>query len=138
MGFCTKQIYIYDRRIARTGPNPNWDQLEISTDDKPYKISSPIWHFSYRDWNHVVQKANYIAQLAADTQPVRPRLLLLVRLFAEFPTSFLKFYLLRRYCLAGADGFTMAMLSAFGRYLRVAKMLERADFGWTRLSTGSR
>jgi hypothetical protein len=30
LGFCHEQVLIYDRRIARTGPNPNWDRLDIS------------------------------------------------------------------------------------------------------------
>jgi len=138
LGFCTTQIYIYDRRIARTNSNPNWDKLDIASKEPVHLIKAPIWHFSYRDWNHVVQKANYVAQLAADTSPVRSRLGLLFRLVFEFPATFFKFYFLRRYFLAGADGFTMAMLSAFGRYLRIAKMLERADFNYTRNKTNSR
>jgi glycosyltransferase involved in cell wall biosynthesis len=32
LGFCHDQILIYDRRMARTGPNPNWDKLDISPD----------------------------------------------------------------------------------------------------------
>ena len=33
------------------------------------------------------------------------------------------------YFLAGADGFIMAVISAFGRWLRIAKMLERKRYG---------
>jgi glycosyltransferase involved in cell wall biosynthesis len=127
--FCHEQILIYDRRIARTGPNPNWDKLDIAVDDKPVTIREPLWHFSFRDWNHMVAKANYVAQLAADTQPTRPRWQLVLRTIFEFPMTFLKFYFLRRYFLGGIDGFTMAVLTAFGRYIRVAKMLEKKDHG---------
>ena len=127
LGFCHDQILIYDRRIARTGPNPNWDKLEISEKLKPHLIRAPLWHFSLRDWNHAVAKWNYVAGLAADTQKERPRAILLMRLVIEFPWSFFKFYVLRRYCLGGADGFTMAVVTAFGRFLRIAKMLERKD-----------
>ncbi len=127
MGFCHEQILIYDRRIARTGPNPNWDKLDISVKDKPHLIRSPLWHFSLRDWDHAVSKWNYVAGLAADTQKERPRAQLLMRLVIEFPWSFIKFYFLRRYFLGGADGFTMAVVTAFGRFLRIAKMLERKD-----------
>ena len=112
-GFCHDQILIYDRRIARTGPNPNWDKLDISASDKPHLIREPLWHYSLRDWDHAVSKWNYVAQLAADTQPKRSRAALLVRLVVEFPWSFLKFYFLRRYFLGGADGFTMAVVTAF-------------------------
>lgn len=129
LGFCHEQILIYDRRVARTGPNPNWDKLDITVADKPHTVREPLWHFSFRDWEHAVRKANYVAKLAASTQPDRPRLELLVRLIFEFPLTFLKFYFLRRYCLGGADGFGMATITAFGRWLRIAMMLERKDHG---------
>ncbi len=127
LGFCHEQILIYDRRIARTGPNPNWDKLDITADDAPHTLRNPIWHYSFRNWDHATAKWNYTTQLAADTQPKRSRLALMLRLIFEFPAAFLKFYFLRRYCLGGVDGFTMAMITAFGRFLRIAKMLENLD-----------
>ena len=127
--FSTVQIYIYDRRIARTNPNPNWDKLDISEAVTPYKVKAHVWHFSLRDWNHGVAKANYVAQLAADTMKPRSNGALLFRLVIEFPFTFFKFYVLRRYFLAGADGFVMAVISAFGRWLRIAMMLERNRHG---------
>jgi glycosyltransferase involved in cell wall biosynthesis len=127
--FCHEQILIFDRRVATTGPNPNWDKLDITTEAKPITIREPLWHFSYRNWDHMIAKANYVAQLAADTQPTRSRWSLVLRVIFEFPYTFLKFYFLRRYFLGGIDGFTMAVLTAFGRFARVAKMLERKDHG---------
>ena len=127
--FCHEQILLYDKRIARTGPNPNWDKLDIDTADTPHLLKNPLWHFSLRNWNHAVTKFTYVAQLAADTQRPRSRLGLLLRLPFEFPFSFLKAYFIRRYFLAGADGFVMAMVFAFGRFLRIAMMLERHDYG---------
>ena len=123
--FCHKQVLIYDRRIARTAPNPNWDALELSTSDKPHLIKAPLWHYTFRDWRHAVAKANYVARLAADTQKIRSRAYLRTRLVIEFPLTFFKFYLARRYFLGGTDGLTMAMVGAFGRYIRIAMMLER-------------
>ncbi len=126
--FNSEHIYLYDRRVARTGPNPNWDKLEITTDEKPYTVRAPVLHYSLRDWNHAVAKLNYIAGLAAETQRLPSRPVLLFRLVFEFPANFVKFYLLRRYFLGGADGFIMAVVSAFGRFLRIAKMLEMTDY----------
>lgn len=127
LGFCHEQILIYDRRIARTLPDPNTDSLAITASDQPVTVASPLWHYSYRDWNHVVAKWNFVSQLAADTQPKRSRAALLLRLLIEFPLSFVKFYFLRRYFLAGADGFILSVANSFGRFLRIAKMLERVD-----------
>lgn len=125
--FCHEYVLIYDRRVARTADNPNWDKVVSSVAAKAHKIKSPLWHYSFRNWHHMVAKTNHVAKLAADTMPVRPRWLLALRLAFEFPVSFVKFYFVRRYFLAGFDGLTQALISAFGRYVRVAMMLERAN-----------
>jgi glycosyltransferase involved in cell wall biosynthesis len=123
--FCHEQILIYDRRIARTGPNVNWDQLEISSDDSPVRLKNPLWHFSLRNLNHAVSKALFVGQLAADTQRPRSRLLLALRLPFEFPIAFLKYYFVRRYFLAGLDGFVYGVVGAFSRFIRIAMMAEK-------------
>jgi hypothetical protein len=125
-GFCHEQILIYDRRVARTGPNPNWDKLDYTTTQKPHMIRAPLWHHTFRDWNHAITKANYVAKLAADTQPQRNVFALGARLVFEFPYTFFKFYIIRRYMLGGIDGLIMAVVSAFGRFIRIAMMYEKA------------
>jgi glycosyltransferase involved in cell wall biosynthesis len=118
--FCHEQILIYDRRIARTGLDPNWDQLEITTDEKPVRLKSPLWHFSLRNLNHAVSKALFVGQLAADTQLQRSRLGLALRLPFEFPIVFVKYYF-----LAGLDGFVYGIVGAFSRFIRIAMMVEK-------------
>jgi len=72
-----------------------------------------------------VAKSIYVAQLAADTQPMRSTLFLALRLPFEFPVAFVKYYIVRRYLLAGVDGFTYGLVGAFSRFIRIAMMLER-------------
>lgn len=127
--FCHELIYVYDRRVARTIPNPNWDKLEITSRQKPVTIRAPMWHFSYRDWFHAIDKGNKVARLAAETTDRRNRLLLKLRLIGELPVTFFKFYVLRRYMLAGIDGLIMATVSAIGRFNRVAMLHEKAKYG---------
>jgi glycosyltransferase involved in cell wall biosynthesis len=129
LAFSHEQILIYDRRIARTAPYPYWDKLEIDIDEKPHVLRHPVWHYSLRDWSHAVEKVNYVARLAANADSGRPRAVLILRLLTEFPVTFFKAYFLRRYFLSGADGFTQAMIVAFGRFIRIAMMLERRDYG---------
>jgi glycosyltransferase involved in cell wall biosynthesis len=123
--FCHEQILIYDRRIARTGPNPNWDKLEIASDDAPVRLKSPLWHFSLRNLHHAVSKALMVARLAAETQPVRSRFALALRLPLEFPLAFVKYYFVRRYFLAGLDGFVYGLIGAFSRFIRIAMKVEK-------------
>jgi glycosyltransferase involved in cell wall biosynthesis len=126
LSFCHEQILIYDRRVARTGPNPNWDKLEITTKDAPVRLSNPLWHYSTRNLNHAVTKAVYVGQLAADTQPVRSSAGLTLRLIVEFPIAFCRYYFARRFFLAGGDGFAYAIVGAYSRWIRIALMRERA------------
>jgi glycosyltransferase involved in cell wall biosynthesis len=125
LSFCHEQILIYDRRIARTGPNVNWDKLEISAKDVPVRLKAPLWHFSLRNLKHAVTKAVFVGQLAADTQPMRPRVRLALRLPFEFPLAFIKYYFVRKYCLGGLDGFTYSVVGAFSQFIRIAMMYER-------------
>jgi hypothetical protein len=125
--FCHEQILIYDRRIARTGPNPNWDKLEISSPEKPRTLRAPLWHFSLRDINHAITKPLYVGSLAAETQPVRSLSGLTARMIVEFPIAFVRYYFFRRLILAGADGFLYAWIGAYSRFIRIALMRERAQ-----------
>jgi glycosyltransferase involved in cell wall biosynthesis len=126
--FCHELIYVYDRRVARTMPYPNWDKLEITSSQRPMTIRAPMWHFSYRDWFHAIDKGNKMARLAAESTTPRSHLLLKLRLIGELPASFVKFYVLRRYMLAGIDGLIMATVSAIGRFNRVAMLHEKAKY----------
>jgi glycosyltransferase involved in cell wall biosynthesis len=129
MAFCHEQILLYDRRIARTLPNPNWDKLDIKGRHETGKIREPLWHFSYRDWFHAVDKGNKVARLAAETTPARNLLLLGLRCAVELPATFVKFYVFRRYLLGGFDGLIMAVISAIGRFVRIAMLFEKARHG---------
>lgn len=126
LAFCHAQILIYDRRIARTGPNPNWDKLEISAPDAPRTLPTPLWHYSLRDLSHAISKALYVGKLAADTQPVRSVGALTARMIVEFPIAFVRYYIGRRFFLAGADGLLYAWAGAYSRFIRIALMRERA------------
>lgn len=126
--FAHEQIFIYDRRIARTMPDPNWDKLEISGRHTPHKLRHAVWHYSIRNWQHAVAKINFVAALAARTGRSRSRASIILRLLFEFPVTFFKAYFLRRYFLCGADGFIQAMIVAFGRFIRIAMILEHKDY----------
>jgi F0F1-type ATP synthase assembly protein I len=82
-------------------------------------------HRSFRDLAFAVAKLNrYSDMQAADAHG---RHVSAFRLALEFPSSFLKGYLLRRYALYGTFGLTLATVFAFGRFLRLAKMRAAAQ-----------
>jgi glycosyltransferase involved in cell wall biosynthesis len=126
-GYTQDHVLLWDRRVARTGPNPNQDKLEIDVSDRPVTVRSVLWHYSFRDWHHAINKANYVAQLAGATYDRPLGFMLKMRIVTELPLTFLKFYIQRRYCLGGLAGFNMAVITAFGRYARVLQMVEQAQ-----------
>ena len=125
--FCHEQVLIYDRRAARTILNANWDKLEHDPALKPSKIHEPLWHFSFRGWDHALGKTLYVARLFAQTSAIRSRRKLAARLVFEFPLTFLKFYFLRRYFFGGHAGFLQAVVTAWGRFIRILLMYEAAQ-----------
>ena len=44
----------------------------------------------------------------------------------EMPMQFIKVWVFRRHILGGWKGFVFSVISAFGRWLRIAKMLAKA------------
>ena len=46
---------------------------------------------------------------------------------SEFPLAFLRYYFLRRHFTGGIKGFQTAMIGAWSRFVRIARMLEVAQ-----------
>jgi glycosyltransferase involved in cell wall biosynthesis len=125
--FCHEQIYIYDRRVARTSPDPHVDRLEVTTEERPERLRELCIHYAFRNWVHASRKFTNGAELAANTLSSRSPTLLKFRLVLEFPFNFFKFYFLRRYFLGGTNGFLLAMITAYGRFIRLAAVYEKTS-----------
>jgi glycosyltransferase involved in cell wall biosynthesis len=119
------QIRLYRRSVGRFSDSTVHDTVRPPDGAKIRRLTAPMEHRSFRDLAFMVAKLNrYSDMQAADAAGRRISTL---RLVAEFPVSFLKGYVLRRYALYGAFGFTLAMTFAFLRFLRLAKMRESAQ-----------
>lgn len=115
-------VRFYHRSVGRYRDHPLFDRVD--TDVPARSLTAPIHHFPLISLHHFVEKENAYSSFAAKAAKTRRRWPLLLRLPAEMPFAFLKFYILRRHITGGWKGFMFALTAAFARTLRIAKMLE--------------
>lgn len=118
-------IRLYDRRCGRFSNSTVHDTVQMEKGTVG-ELSNIVEHRSSRSLTHSIEKLNRYSTMQAENmiqRGVKPAFFCL-RLLAEFPISFLKAYLLRRYFLKGTYGFINAMNYAFSRFARLAKYWE--------------
>ena len=119
-----KVIRLYDKRCGRFSTHPVHDSV-IMEKGEVGECRAPLWHYSFRSLNHAVEKLNYYSTMQAEAKSLRITPWIHCRFILEFTVNFFKAYFLRGYVFRGLNGFTYAMIYAFSRFLRVAKMLEK-------------
>lgn len=120
-------VRFYHRAAGRYRPHPLFDRVDLAPGVAVQRLRAAIHHFPLISWAHLVEKENRYSTFAAETGRPRRRIGLILRLAVEFPAVFLKFYLFRRHLTGGWKGFAFSMVAAFGRLLRIIKMLARAE-----------
>lgn len=120
------EVRLYHRSVARYRAHPLFDRVESEV--APNQLQAPVHHHPLLCWAHMVEKENAYSSFAAEMAGPRSRSGLLLRLPFEMPLAFLRFFLLRRHVTGGWRGFVFALVAAFARTLRIAKMLEKQDF----------
>lgn len=116
---------LYDRRRVRAPAHAVWDQFEIPAGAKVGRLKTPILHYAFTGADHLIDKLNRNSSTRARELPPKPTPLLVLRIFFGLPFYVLKRYLIDGLFRGGVYGFTFAMMSGFGRWLRDVKMYER-------------
>ncbi|MFT0891638.1 glycosyltransferase family 2 protein [Pseudochelatococcus sp. G4_1912] len=125
LAYTLAPVRLYRSDKGRYAASTVHDRVELSPDARVQRLKGAIHHFSVRSLGDQLAKLNnYTDALALDLDKRGARVSTM-RLFVEFPASFLKAYIGRRHIVRGVYGFMTAMNFAFFRYLRVAKHIER-------------
>lgn len=117
-------IRFFNRQHGMTSISATHDRVEVPKGMPVGKLDNIMYHYSIRSLAHLIEKYNSYTTLQAQTLKKKSRAKLAVRLVTEFPTAFVQYYLLRRLFTAGLYGFAVAMVKAFSRWARIAKMWE--------------
>lgn len=115
-------VRLYDKRVVRFRDSPVHDTVE--TGSRPVgRLKGPVWHFSGRSFEHIERKYDDYTSLQAKTLR-KPVWWLRLRLVFEYPSVFVRYYVLRGHFTGGRDGFTSSRIAARARVNRLRKMLE--------------
>lgn len=118
-------VRLYHRDAGRYRDHPLFDRVEVSGPVR--RMRAPIHHFPFLTWHALVEKENRYSTFQAETARPRPRAVLLARFWVEFPLVMVKGLIGRRHIFGGWKGVAFAAVIAFARFLRIVKMLARAE-----------
>jgi glycosyltransferase involved in cell wall biosynthesis len=116
---------LYDRRVVRAPDHKAWDQFDVPPGIKVGRLAGDLLHYSFRDLAQLVQKANRSSTNRGQDGRQIGRAAVIFRVLFALPFYFLKHYLERGLWRAGIYGMAVAVVAAYGRWLRDAKMYEK-------------
>lgn len=120
-----RQPRLYDRRQVHFSTSEVHDSLELAGRRAP-ALKGAVFHYSVRSIEDHMRKALERARYNANHSKRKASIALSIRLVTEFPIAFIRYYFWRRHFTGGLMGFQIAMSAAYGRFARIALMLENA------------
>lgn len=115
---------LYDRRVIRIPDHAAWDQFDVPKSIRVGRLRGPLYHHSFRDFEHFMGKLNRISTVRAHESKLKPLWVVALRIWLAPPFYFMKHFLARDHWKLGLYGVAIAGMSAHGRWLRDIKMLE--------------
>jgi glycosyltransferase involved in cell wall biosynthesis len=126
---------LYDRRVVRAPDHKAWDQFVVPAGIEVGRLVGELHHHSFRDLAHLVDKMNRTSTNNAQEGRQVGNLVVVCRMLFGLPFYFFKHFVLRGLFRAGIYGMAVAGISAYGRWLRDAKMYERTQVDRERLQS---
>src|SRR6185295_808776 len=120
-----RQPRLYDRRVVHFSTSAVHDSLELAGQRAPV-LNGGVYHYSVRSIEDHMRKSLERARYNAEHSKRKASFALRLRLLTEFPMAFARYYIWRRHFTGGMMGFQIAMSAAYGRFARIAFMLEKA------------
>jgi len=117
---------LYNKRVVRMPDHDAWDQFQLDKAITERRMQGSLFHHAYNSFESLLHKQNRMSSASVLGKPAQIRPWNFVRLFLGFPFYFLRYYLVRRWILAGLDGFCISMIGAMGSSLRDIKRYESA------------
>ena len=116
---------LYHTDIVRIPDHKAWDQFKVPKGVNPIKLKNPIYHYSFLDISHEIDKMNKTSSVRANANKLKPKSILIFRILFAFPFYFMKKYFKNRMFTAGVYGFACAATIALNRWLKDVKMYEK-------------
>lgn len=117
-------LRLYHRDFGRMSDHRYQDRVEIQS-GVTSRLRGRILHTSFISWQATLEKINfYSSQVARERVHKKQSSLVPLRLWTEFPLTFLKVWVGRRYILRGTAGLAMSITVAYLNLMRLLKTQE--------------
>ena len=116
------KLRLFKKEFGRTEGQEPHDRVSVNGAVK--RLKNPVWHYTYDDITDHVNTLNRFSSIGAQQKFVHESPFRWSDLFFRPAFRFIKGFILRRGFLDGAHGFLIALMSAYGAYLKYAKLWE--------------
>jgi len=116
------KLRLFKKEFGRTEGQEPHDRVSVNGAVK--RLKNPVWHYTYDDITDHVNTLNRFSSIGAQQKFVHESPFRWTDLFLRPMFRFIKGYILRRGFLDGSHGFVIALMSAYGAYLKYAKLWE--------------
>ena len=118
-------VRLYNRNFASMPKDLyNKDRVKVACGQKVASLKSEIHHFCILTLEQATNKYNIHSSELVKTLAAEKRKVSKFRIFTEFPRQFLHYYIGKRYCLLGTQGYIQSLVLANFRFLKIAKYYE--------------
>jgi glycosyltransferase involved in cell wall biosynthesis len=126
LAYSVSPVRLYRLSRGRYRNSTVHDRVVLEAGARTKHLSGPILHYSITSLGEQMEKLQRYSTLQAADLLAAGRVPSRLRIVVEFPLSFLKAYIGRRYALRGVYGYLVALNYAYYRSLRLAKAYEAA------------
>ena len=116
------KLRLFKKDHGRTEGQEPHDKVVVNGPVK--RLRNPIWHYTYDDIRDHLDTLNRFSTITAQQRFVQGTGFRWIDLLFRPPFRFLRGYFLKAGLLDGTHGFIIALLSAFGAFMKYAKLWE--------------
>jgi len=117
-----KILRLFKRGFATFTNNPVHERLELLTPSKPLQLKGILDHYSFEDYDQVLEKINRYSTLWAHSQHSSGRKSSPAKALVHAISAFLKTYFFKLGFIDGFHGLTLAISNAEGAYYKYIKL----------------
>lgn len=117
-------VRLYNIEFGRFSTSEVHDSVQTNS-NKIIRLKNPVHHESVRSLSHLIEKEDSYVKMQIKSLKKKNKLLLFLRLFFEFPLSFIKYYFIRRHFTGAFAGLITSIILAFYRWKRIYLFLRK-------------
>jgi hypothetical protein len=121
----TRHVRLFKRLGAQYSDDSVHEKIVLPKQARIGQLKTPIWHDSFLDLSHALQKMDTYSSSSAKIRVDKKRRSSILRSLLSANWMFLRCYVLQRGFLDGRAGLMMAILNAEGSFYRSIKQVYR-------------